>query len=339
MNGERFCADYGRLPMRFLRLRSVSNATELLWSDEWERLLRLCGIPEREIDERASDYERFAALCKAFSLLDGHPMQLYLKSFLKTYFPSLPMPSPDTCEQLWQGIADELLQKTCKPTDFLPTEPIFFLMPTLDVDVLPSPLLPMLNADLFLKTDARTYSEWRDWIHTTARRFHQAGARAARVTLGRAFAFVWPDLYHVEQALKKPSSLEDDLLICQLFRELCEVCEALSMELLLEVDCQPQAAIALLRYAQKSVGLPAINWSADGVSAREILTFQSEVRGVYMNWCLRSSDCLTEDMLVMAIKKAASCYPAGRLRFLTALDLRLSRFEQERIVAALQKSF
>ncbi len=339
MNGELFCADYGRLPMRFLRLRSVSNATELLWSDEWECLLRLCGIPEREIDERASDYERFVALCKAFSLLDGHPMQLYLKSFLKTYFPLLPMPSLDTCEQLWQRIADELLQKACKPTDFLPAEPISCLMSTLDVDALPSSLLPMLDADLFLKADARTYSEWRDWIHTTVKSFHQEGARAARITLGRAFTFARPDLYHVEQALKKPSSAGDELLICQLFRELCEVCRALSMELLLEVNCQPQSVIALLRYAQKSVGLPIINWSADGVSVLEILTFQSEARGVCMNWCLRSSDCLTEDALVTAIKKAASCYPAGRLRFLTALDLRFSRFEQERTVAALQKSF
>ena len=339
MNGERFFDDYGVIPQSFLRLSTVRNATELLWSDEWERLLRLCGIPEREIDGRASDYERFAALCRAFPLLDGHPMQFYLKSFLGAYFPTLPMPSSDTCVELWREIADKLLQKPCKPTDFLPSrEPISCLMSTLEVPELPPSLLPMLNADLFLK-DGGTYRAWRERIGTVIQQFCQNGARAVRITLARTFAFVQPDLYHVELALKKPSSAEKDILTWQLFRELCEVCQSLSMTLLVEIHCQPQEAVALLRYAQKNVGLPTVNWSADPAAAREILAFQAEARGVCMNWCLRSGEYLTEDALASAIKVAASCYPAGRLQFLTALDLRFSRFEQKRIAAVLQKSF
>ncbi|MBQ9784638.1 MAG: hypothetical protein IJW29_03965 [Clostridia bacterium] len=337
MTQSRFLCDYGTLPTEFLNIATVSNATELLWSKDLERLLRLCGIPEREIDARASDYERFAALCKAFALLDGHPMQFYLKSFLRAYFPSLPMPEPETCECLWRGIADNLLANPRTPSDFLPTAPIGILLPSLEIPALPPQLTPVLDADLLLRSQGRAYGEWRAWIAETVERFSQNGARQVRVRLARDFSFAQPNVYHVEQALKKTTDAHD-LLLCQLVRELCEVCARCSVALLLEADCDAREAASLLRYARKAVGLPRVNWCASG-AADELLDFQADACGESMRRCLRSADALTADALYQTIADAATRYPLGCLCFVTAQDLRFSRFEQERIASALQKSF
>ncbi len=340
MDQARFCCDYGVIPTEFLNLSTVTNATELLWSRELERLLRLCGATEREIDVRASDYERFAALCKAFPLLNGHPMQVYLNAFLKAHFPSLPMPSPKTCDLLWQGIAEDLLAFPRAPWAFLTPTPMSCLVTDLEVSDLPSHLMPMPDANLFLTRHVRTYREWRALIEETLRQFCQKGARAVRLRLEHSFVFAQPDLYHVEKALEKPvGEIEKNLLMGQLFRELCEMCTTLSMELLLEADCRNGEAVALLQYAQKCVELPCISWCAVGDTARALIAFQADACGASMRQCLRTADALTDEALHQAIAEAASRYPLGRLCFVTAQDLRYSFAEQERITAALQKSF
>ena len=335
-----FAGDYGVIPTAFLQLQSITNATELLWSKDWERLLRLCGEEERMIDTRASDYERFAALCRAYPKLTGHPMKQYLQAFLKAHFPALPEPSPDTCEHLWREIANALAERDCTPRDFLCRTPMFCLVSEPTSCALPSHLRPLPDAEMLLHTSARTYRDWSTYIENLLEAFLQKGARAVRILLDSSYTFVLPDVYHVEKALSRVGGVgERNLLLSQLFRELCAACRKYTVELFIEADCAPAEAVALVRYAQKSVGLPILSWCAQGDTAAALIAFQSDAARETITRSLRTRDALTEEALRQTITEEAQRYPLGCMRFLTAQDLRFSTFEQERVWKVLQKSF
>ena len=86
MNQQIFATDYGTLSHRFFSTGSLTNPTELIQSRELTALLYLCGVGEAELGDRASDYEKFKALCHSFPLLDGHPLKEQITVFLKKHF-------------------------------------------------------------------------------------------------------------------------------------------------------------------------------------------------------------------------------------------------------------
>lgn len=324
MNRVRFTCDYGWIPLPFLQLRFVTNPTELLWSEDCARLLRLCGCHKSEIGAAASDYERFQTLCRMFPLMKGHPMYDYIPSLLGEYFPTAPMPSPNTCDLLWNEISDELLKRQCSPLDFLPKESVSCLLPTLDIPLLPPNLTPMLDAALLSEMPAASWQDWRSRVEQTVKHFVVHGARTVRFMLKRDFAFVRPDIYHVERALmsRRRSAEEVCLLQSQLFRDLCEICKHNEAGILLEADCAERDAVALLKYTMRSVGMPRLDWCAVGACAEGLTDEQAGVRDFDMRRCLRLSDVLTDAALYDTIRKIAVNYPSGNLGIVTACDLR-----------------
>lgn len=342
MNQQIFAADYGTLPHRFFSTGNLTNPTELIQSRELTALLYLCGVGEAELGDRASDYEKFKALCRSFPLLDGHPLKGQITAFLKKHFQGLPEPSPSTCDLLWRQISDQLSHSPKKGTDFLPKKEISWLSDTLHLPLeLPKNISPILDCHLFLDSKATSYADFQEEICAAFSAFLKAGSKSVLFRLDRAFRFVQPSVYHVECALrsKKRTREQTDILTAQILREISVLCNEKNVPLRLLLECEGEECLSLLRYADRSTGLPALFWSAaDRRGSEAMLSFASRPHQNEMRWALHCGYLASPAERSFALQFAAARYPVGRLTLVSGADLRYIDAVQDHYGQILEKS-
>ena len=336
---QRFSVDYGTLPASFCRAATITNPAELLRSPEVYRLLRLCGLPSRECSAESSDYELFRSLCRALPLLTGHPVREDLCALWRELFPNIPLPSPEACDEIWRTASAHLLACGMTADHLLKTASCACLASGSTLDRLPSGVTPMLDGGDLLHTQANTLADWQREIACAVEKTHKRGGDTVRVCLPRHYHFEAPDRYHVEQALQRgrSTSQQKALLLSQLVRELCGICRAASMRLLVEVDCDAREAAALLEYAERTVGLPTLFWGSHPKNADAMLDFQARERASETAWCWRTRELPSRQELLAELDAAAARYPSGRLQIITGTHLLLSPYAQKRALLLLNE--
>ncbi len=339
MTFDRFLADYGILPSAYFGKSAITNPIELFWSDDLLALLRLCGAKEEAIGERASDYDRFLALCRALPLLEGHPTRAWIASMLQEYFGLQELPTEETAKDFWKTLCERLMEHPISPKDIVSGA---WLCDGLTVpSSLPENITPVLNANLLLHTNAKTAAAWGAEITEAVAHFAKRGCKKIVLHLSNDFDFVTPSLYHVGRALSlaKKDRETTNLLICQLTRELCAAAQ--EHNLLLVVICQSNAsgACKLLDYCETSVGLPRLCWSIrEAREAYALLNFTAKAHTNEIFAALPYESVMTTSELSNTIQSWQMRYPVGRLCFITARDLRQKSHAQAHIADMLKKT-
>ena len=329
MNFDRFAPDYGILPSAYFKKSAISNPIELFWSEELLSLLRLCGEREESIGARASDYDRFCALCRSLPLLEGHPMRAWIASVLNKYFCIQELPSEEAAAEAWKNLCESLLQTPIAPSDLVSGA---WLCDSLCVpDGLPKEIEPVLHANLLLTLNVASATAWSEEIGKVASHFAMRGCRKIVLQIPDDFVFVTPSRYHADRALtsRKRDRGVEHLLICQLARELCITAQ--ENDFLLVFVCRNHSAelAHLLEYAEQSVGLPRICWSVrDAKEAQMLLDFSARAHENAIFASIPFESVMTEAELLEALRAYQMRYPIGRLGFLTARDLRYTSFAQ-----------
>lgn len=338
MNFDRFLPDYGVLPSASFTKSAITNPIELFWSDDLRSLLRLCGAKEELIGERASDYDHFCALCSALPLLDGHPTRAWILSVLQKFFGLTELPTEKTASTVWKMLCEHLFKNPIAPQTLVSGA---WLCDTLEVPKnLPENITPVLNANLFLQTKAKTASCWSAEIAKAVASFSANGCQKIVFEVENGFDFITPSIYHIDRALSlsKRNREERNLLVCQLMRELSVAAQREDLLLVLVCDGDSSALTNLLEYAEESVGLPRICWSVrDARDAKPLLEFTAKAHKNEILAALLYQNVMTESELFATVETWQVRYPIGRLCFITACDLRQTPHAQEHITNMLEK--
>ena len=329
MTFNRFLPDYGTLPSAYFERSSISNPIELFWSDELQSLLRLCGEKEDNIGKRASDYDKFCAVLRALPLLQGHPTRAWIATVFANQFGLQEVPSVESAQKTWRMLCDKLFENPIQSHSLVSGA---WLSDALRVpNSLPQNIAPVLNANLLLDTKTKTIDAWSAEIASAVAHFASKGCQNIVLKFSNRFEFVSPSLYHVNQALNlaKRNTEIENLLMCQLMRELCTVAREKDLLLVLECDKNADALASLLAYAEESVGLPCICWSVRKAwEAKALLDFSAKTHKNEIFAAMSYESAMTERELLDILSSWQMRYPVGRLCFVTAMDLRQTPFAQ-----------
>jgi hypothetical protein len=335
---DRFLPDYGVLPSAYFDRTTITNPIELFWSDDLCALLRLCGAKEEMIGERASDYDRFCALCMALPLLEGHPTRAWIASVLESFFNLKEIPTGETAPVVWKNLCQTLLENPILAKELVSGA---WLCDALTLPrSIPEYIEPVLNANLLLQTNAKTAALWSSEISSAVVHFVQKGCQKIVFEMGKGFDFVIPSLYHVDRALSiaKKDHEAKNLLTCQLMRELCVIAQEKDLLLVLACDGNSSAVANLLQYCKDSVGLPRICWSVrEAREAYTLLDFTAQANKNEIFAALAYENIMTQKELFDTLESWQVRYPIGRLCFLTVRDLRQTPHAQEHITNMLEK--
>lgn len=336
MNFDIFASDYGVLPSGYFGRKALTNPIELFWCDDLIALLRLCGAKEEMIGERASDYDRFCAVCRALPLLNGHPARAWIESIFEKHFGIKELPAEEDVPKVWKKLCESLLQNPIASKDLVEGD---LLCEPSTYTQLPENVTPVLNANFFLHSGAKTVESWQHIILSVVTRFAAGGCKKIVLNIGEGFDFALPSLYHVDRALSLPQKNREatNLLICQLVRELCVVAQEQDILLVFLCGDDPSALARLLEYAEGSVGLPRICWCArEAREAHKLLEFTARPHKNEILAALPYESVMTQNELSNAIEAWQVRYPIGRLCFITARDLRQTPHAQAHLADMLK---
>ena len=338
MNFDIFAPDFGILPSAYFAKSFITNPMELFWSDDLLTLLRLCGEKDEKIGERASDYDRFLALCRALPLLEGHPTRAWIASVLQKYFDLQELPTEENAPKVWKSLSQALLEHPLAAKELVSGA---WLCDALEVpDNLPKQVTPVLHANLLLQTNAKNAAAWSAEIASVVAHFAVNGCQKILLHFAQNFEFVAPSLYGVDRSLSLSKKDRDavNLLTSQLVRELCAVAQKEDLLLVLMGDGSSAAIANLLHYCEECVGLPRITWSTkEAREASALFAFNAQAHKHDMHAALLYENAMTEAELSSAIESLQVRYPVGKLCFVTARDLRQTPYAQAHISAMLQK--
>ena len=236
-------------------------------------------------------------------------------------------------------MCDRLLERPLSPQDLVKGD---WLCDALNVpSELPEHVIPTLNANLLLETTAKKATDWSAEIAATVSHFKKNRCQKIVLQLPDGFAFVLPSIYQVDRALAlaKRDREATNLLTCQLVRELCAVAQKEELLLVLVCNAHPNNLLRALEYAEESVGLPRVCWSAREIKdAHTLLAFTAKPHKREMLAALPYEIVMTNDELSSAIKSWQVRYPIGKLCFVTACDLRQTSYARAHIDDMLQNS-
>lgn len=338
MHFDHFFADFGVLPSAYFAKKAITNPIELFWSDDLVSLMRLCGMREEMIGDRASDFEKFQALVASLSLLEGHPTRAWIVSVLKKYFDLKELPTQETATEVWRTLCNRLLEDPIDPQTLVSGE---WLCDAMDVpNNLPQGIAPVLNANLLLATETKSTAAWSAQIAATVANFAQKGSQKVLLSLEKNFDFVLPSIYQADRALSlaKKDKQAENLLLSQLVRELCTACKQNNLLLVLLCHQNADAVVELLEYCEDAVGLPRLCWSMHrATDAQALLEFAAQPHQNEIFAALFYENILTQAELSAAIEGWQVRYPGGRLGFITARDLRQMPVSQAHIANMLKK--
>ena len=294
----------------------ATNLTELVWNDEIEGLLRMCGEEESFIGGMASDYERFCALSRSVHLLQGHPFLHHLSCFLREVLEIPLFLSIEDAEVIWRLGADRLLERSLSKEDWQT-----FAVRQQEKFTLPTPrsfdISRFFKGNHLLNTKATSWDAWRIELQALCQDAFEKGFSGMTLVLPKDFSFVSPDPYHVGLSLqkKKKENADDAFLLAQLMRFLSEKCLQRDQILLLRVECDPLQAVKLVSYTEDRVGLPSLIWNVTPLVDPEPLLRWNAVKHqnvVGCALCRRDYEC--DDQWNEALQGYAERYPIGRLQ-------------------------
>ncbi len=323
--------DFGTLPRSLDMGRRITNPTELFWCAEWESLLRLCNTNRQAVGNCASDYDRFLAICQACSMTVGHPLRAWFLSVLQEKFDIDEIPSEENAAKLWQILSQALLQAPISKGELLAkghclcgdAEP---------PKALPSGVKPMPSLNLLLNAPPQSREAWRAQIEHTICTYREAGGEQVLLQVDLQGEVVIPDLYHAEAALRATNRTKKQqaLLVAQLMREVGELCITHKMRLLVWCQGDTKPLASLLRYVERSVGLPEMCWiTNDSRYVDEMLRYQASESKADLYWGICVNELQTGRELEETMDSAAARYPIGRLKLFTACDFSVMPFVQK----------
>lgn len=280
----------------------LTNITELIPRDEICALLHLCGADGR-IGADSSDYEIFRNFCHVVPLLVGHPLPCAIQDALQRELGLTLALSPDTCDLLWCACAERLaLETRCQPFVLSAPSIVEWRMPNWHI----GQTALVLDCASLLHTEADSWNGWETEMRSRLDEFCKKGGSIVRLAPDADACDTVPDLYHVEQALKKREA--PSVLTAQLLRFLAAELQKREMTLWLDTDFCDARVVALLSYAQRSVGLPSLIWTGKSSDTFEALrNWQACSHGFQMRFAVR--DGITDGEL----REIARSYPLGRL--------------------------
>lgn len=281
----------------------LTNITELIPRDEICALLHLCGVEERQIGADCSDYEIFRAFCQSVPLLVGHPLPRSIDDALEREL-GLPLKlAPDTCDRLWRTCAERLaVEPRSQPLTL--TAPLQGEWKTPDWRIGQRALV--LGGANLLPTEADSWKAWEIEMRSVLDGFGKTGGSIVRLAPDAKACDTVPDLYHVEQALKKQEA--SPVLTAQLLRFLAAELQKREMTLWLDADFCGARAVSLLSYAERSVGMPRLIWTCTDRDTFEALCdWQARPHGFEMRFAVK--DGISDGEL----REIARSYPLGRL--------------------------
>ena len=289
-----------------------TNVTEWIYTEKLKTLLSMCGEPEEQIGENASDYSFFEAFCRSFELLTGNKTAQQIAWHLEhTLGVSLPI-SSHNCHRLWQLCADRLLED--------------------------APQRPNWKEDFSFQTDEETLEKYTSVLqvysvtkeldalglllpHTTSLDIWQREIKTFLIgqegpilfTLPKTYRFLAPDPYHVESALKNGGEAQN-LLLSQLMRILSEECSRKDLCLILRIECDTKEAVRLLEYTEVRVGLPELILSAKSLEDIALLCpLVAKGSKKKRRFAVCPADFYTTDCYYRFLTSYAACYPIGML--------------------------
>lgn len=333
---------YGTLTEPTETDRIASNLTSLWQTPQMRDLLALWSMTDGKNESLTSDYERFRALCRMMPYLDGHPVKRYCETLLQTCFSCTLPPDAAHCDAIWQETAHELLMHPRTVGDLLSKSGSKrYLLWTDDAlpKALPNGLVPELMAERLYATSAISLGAWEEELAALADCFARYGSNRIFFEFPNSFEFVSPDPYHVNLALAKEhqTAADHNLLTSQLFRMICALCIARGWGVHLQVGDCAEAAVALLTYAEKSVGLPELYWSTvSSVTRDTLLAFGYATHQNAVLPLLRLCDYPSDVELQTALSAYAARYPIGMLHVSYGADLRMELAEQARLQSILE---
>ncbi len=293
----------------------LTNLTELFWNAETEGLLRMCGETENAICHTASDYERFAAVCRSAELLQGHSFLHRLSCFLREVLDVSHTISLENAERIWQMSAERLLEKELSLSDWQT-----FSAAEAEESTLREPELLELSGcfdgNRLMQSKTASWEDWRREMEGLCRDAFEQGVCGVYLVLPKAFCFSAPDPYHVTLALqrKTPTSTDQSVLFSQLFRFLAGECEKREVTLILRAQGDPAQVFELLSYAEARVGLPPLIWNLlPTVDPAPLLSLTAAPHKHLVRCALSRGDYPTQAEWHKALLSSARKYPSGML--------------------------
>ncbi len=291
--------------------------TQLFFDAQTVRALRLCGMAEERITERASDFERFSALTEALPLLVGHPVRTRCALLLKELLGIPQLPTVQTRDQIWREAARKLLHCNVTAND---VQARLSNASSLADETLPHPsTLPVyqISASCERLFPCNLGASWRSWCENATQILDVLASKKGQhiaITLSKDYLFQKPDLYHVNRHLGAADPNEcDPLWKTQLLRFVCEACQSRRLTLILHVKCKGSEAVRALSYTKETVGLPRMIWTAACDASRDtLLAFQAELPNAELFFALPcQKDTPTDWQRVFS--DVACVYPIGRM--------------------------
>lgn len=282
--------------------RNIADRLGLATDPAVHRLLRACGVEERLITGGASDRERFDALAAALPLCEGHTIATRLTR-LAQESAGLACPlCPHTAGEFWDAWVERYWYGCELPTRELPSAcPL--CAPCQPTALMPSDLTHLPDP---LTLSATDLPAWMDKLEALVKR----DAATLLWRLPADYAFLRPDPYHAEEALKvaaqgQATPRDKSLLWSQALRTVGLVAREADRVLLLQGG-DPAEITALLAYLHSTRALPHLVWIPDRPADA------GAISGLYGS--VRTGLCLPADpqRKTEAIAAYAAVAPIGR---------------------------
>ena len=208
-----FAVDFCRLPKGTSADRVFSCVTDLIWCRELASMLRFCGVPACEIDDGASQYQRFRAFCGVASCLKGHRLLDFIRQLIKNVFQiDLPL-CADTCDEIWKISSQKMMEANITAGEIfkryqLPSTTGILCGPEEGEDALAIGGAPVLDGNALLDTCASDWTSWEKELLAICDRMDRLKCDRVYLCLNSSFRYQRVSPYHVDQALKSKTEKE-----------------------------------------------------------------------------------------------------------------------------------
>ncbi len=222
-------------PSHIAENKKFSNITELWLYDDHNKwiAMRSCGVDEKYITGKGSDYEKFSEFCRIMPLLIGNPIYHLSHLELKRYFDCDLIINTNNCDRIWQMTSERISADQLGARDYIVNSNVKLICtaddPSCDLryyrEIKDSgfkvQVLPAFRPDKGINIDRRGIREYIDTLSRSTDvkitdldslcnaylvsldRFNQLGCRSADHGMDNYVSFVKPDPYHANEIFKK----------------------------------------------------------------------------------------------------------------------------------------
>ncbi len=121
-------------PREISENKKFSNICELwLYADHYKwRAMRSCGVDEKYITGKSSDFEKFREYCRIMPLMIGNPIYHWSHLELRRYFGCELTINAENCEKIWELTAEKLSRDNFGAKDYIISSNVKLLCTTDD---------------------------------------------------------------------------------------------------------------------------------------------------------------------------------------------------------------